>query len=234
MIIREKALVVTASGSEIDLLNPNPAHIHIEDIAHQLAMQPRFAGATRFFYSVAQHSLMVARACPENERLWGLLHDASEAFLSDLVSPIKHHLQDYIITEGILLRAICSRFGLTWPAPRVVKEMDMEIGALEKRALIQGQGTDMCRAQGFQEQDWRESKRQYLTYFEEYKVESAEALRLLSIAEWQNDGQRNGAIVMRHPDTSSIIQIEHPARKIPLKTMIEVQKALQARLTSIC
>lgn len=229
--MKEMALAFTASGTEIDLLNPNPADISIEDIAHQLSQQPRFAGATRIFYSVGQHSLMVARSCPENERLWGLLHDASEAYLSDLISPIKHHLRDYVVTEGVLLRAICARFGLVWPVPRIVKDLDEEIGELEKHALIQGQSSDKMFAKGFEEQHWSETKRDFLRYYEQYKVESAEVVRLLGIARWRSTMERHGQITMRHPIQNWTIQIPHPARTIPKETNQEVTKALRAHFS---
>lgn len=228
MFVREKALAFTASGAEIDLLNPNPSDISIEDIAHHLAQQPRFAGATRIFYSVGQHSLMVARSCPENEKLWGLLHDASEAYLSDLISPIKHHLRDYIVTEGVLLRAICTRFGLGWPAPKIVKDRDKEIGELEKHALIQGQDDNETLAKGFMEQHWTVTKKEFLQYFERYKVESAEAVRLLEIAKWCSTANERGQIVMRHPEKNWIIRIPHPARTIPQETSQAVINALHA------
>lgn len=228
MVLREKALVTTASGMALDLLNPNPADIRIEDIAHQLAQQPRFAGATEIFWSVAQHSLMVARSCPENERLWGLLHDAAEAFLSDLVAPIKRHLREYIVTEGIMMRAICSRFGLTWPEPAVVKEIDREICELEKSALLKGATLELRRVRGFDEVHWKVAAESFLQVFEKYKVESAEALRMLSLAGWTTAAKDSTHIVMMHPEHRNTIRVTHPSRTIPPEICMQVRAALQS------
>lgn len=230
MVLREKALATTASGVQIDLLNPNPADIRIEDIAHQLSQQPRFAGATRIFYSVGQHSLMVARSCPESERLWGLLHDAAEAYLSDLVSPIKRHFRDYIVTEGVLMRSICGRFGLTWPMPQIVKQLDKEMCELEKAALIPCTTNQIGQGLRFDEQHWEVTRNEFLKFYEQYKVESAEALRMLSLARWTNAGERSGAITMRHPLKNWRITIPHPARTIPDKISREIHAALQGSI----
>ena len=68
---------------------PNPDDIRIEDIAHALSNQCRFAGHAREFYSVAEHSVHVSQLCLPEHALWGLLHDASEAYLVDLPRPLK-------------------------------------------------------------------------------------------------------------------------------------------------
>src|ERR1017187_10636100 len=76
--------ITTFSGIHFWPLLPNPADIRIEDIAHALSNQCRFAGHAREFYSVAEHSVRVSQLCPPEDALWGLLHDASEAYLTDV------------------------------------------------------------------------------------------------------------------------------------------------------
>jgi len=87
--------VRTFSGAAVDLLDASLESISIEDIAHHLSMLPRYNGAMPFSYTVGQHSLFVAELLPEEFKLWGLLHDATEAYLGDLVSPVKDLLSTY-------------------------------------------------------------------------------------------------------------------------------------------
>lgn len=228
MVLPDKALVTTASGLVLDLLNPSPADIRIEDIAHQLAQQPRFAGATEIFWSVAQHSMFVAQACPENDRLWGLLHDAAEAYLSDIVSPVKRYMNDYIVTEGVVMRAICSRFGLSWPAPLVIKKVDKEICNLEKAALLKSETFDRSSRKGFRELHWKEVAEKFLEMFEDYKVESAEAVRLLGLVNWTQTRKTIDEVVMQHPTLMLTIALPHPSRTIPEGIQAQVNEAYRA------
>lgn len=121
--------IATYTGNIIYPLNPDPADIYIEDIAHALSNQCRFTGHTRYFYSVAQHSMLVSEIVPDKYRMWGLLHDASEAYLSDMARPIKkmpEFGEFYLAAEDKLMAAVIERFGLEniLPMPRSVKEAD--------------------------------------------------------------------------------------------------------------
>jgi hypothetical protein len=80
----------TASGRTCYVLAPERSAICIDDVADGLARTPRFNGHTSRPYSVAAHSLLVASLLPPDLQLAGLLHDASEAYLGDLISPVKH------------------------------------------------------------------------------------------------------------------------------------------------
>jgi hypothetical protein len=82
----------TYAGRHVHILNPRPADIYIQDIAHALAHTCRFAGHTPAFYAVAQHSVLVSELLTPDLALWGLLHDASEAYLHDLTRPLKRVL----------------------------------------------------------------------------------------------------------------------------------------------
>jgi 5'-deoxynucleotidase YfbR-like HD superfamily hydrolase len=128
------------SGLSIDLVDPAPDAIHILDIAHGLALQCRFAGQIQEFYSVAQHSVMVSRLVPREDALWGLLHDASEAYINDVPSLLKETklLTGYRMVEARLMNAVLKQFGLAGQycdVPRSVKQADDVALATEFRDL---------------------------------------------------------------------------------------------------
>lgn len=119
------------SGRRLDLLDPSPLDVEIEDIAHGLARVARWNGQTigEHPYSVAEHSLLVERvvlllkpkATPA-ERLEALLHDAPEYVIGDMISPFKAALGlDYQEFEDRLARAIRMRFGLAQPSDRLAR-----------------------------------------------------------------------------------------------------------------
>ncbi len=118
------------SGRRLDLLDPDPADIAIEDIAHGLARVARWNGQTigDHAYSVAQHALLVeditAASAPDWPVAWrlaALLHDAPEYVVGDLISPFKAAIGlDYRAFENRLLAAIHARFGLPYPVPDTV------------------------------------------------------------------------------------------------------------------
>ena len=137
--------IVTYSGRVIEPLNPDPAQIDIEDIAHALANQCRFTGHTREFYSVAQHSVLVSYECAPEDALWGLLHDASEAYLADIARPVKKFTdwgEVYFVAEEILMAAVEKRFDLEYPSeqyfimPQSVKAADDVLLRTEMRDLM--------------------------------------------------------------------------------------------------
>jgi len=124
----------TYTGVKFYPTDPRPEDINIEDIAHSLSQQCRFAGHSRFFYSVAQHSILVANFAPDELKLAALLHDAAEAYCQDLIRPIKHglNLTPYQWTEDRLTRVIFERFGITHLPPA----LNSEIKVLDNRALV--------------------------------------------------------------------------------------------------
>ena len=87
----DRGWIQTYTGKRFWPLSPERGEICIEDIAWALSNMPRFAGHASRFYSVAEHSLTVSRHCPVGLKLAGLLHDASEAYLCDIPSPVKYH-----------------------------------------------------------------------------------------------------------------------------------------------
>lgn len=119
----------TFTGLQFWPLSPDPRSIVIEDIAHALANQCRFAGHCIKFYSVAEHSVHVSRSIVGNPRdaLWGLLHDAAEAYLVDVPRPLKPYLANYSDIEASIMSAVCRRFGLGTVMPAAVKQADNRI-----------------------------------------------------------------------------------------------------------
>src|SRR5580692_3573951 len=117
----------TYTGKKFYPYDPWPEQICIEDIAHGLSMLCRFAGQCRFFFSVAEHSIAVARLLPTNLELFGLLHDASEAYLADLPRPVKAGLPEYKAIEARVERVIAEKLGLPFPMAPEVKAADQAL-----------------------------------------------------------------------------------------------------------
>lgn len=133
----EAPYVSTYLGNRFFLTRPHIDDVAIEDIAHGLAYQCRFNGQTNAFYSVAQHSLMVMALVPESERLPALLHDAAEAYLGDMVKPLKNLFPEFSAIEARVMEIIGNRFGvdLTRLHP-AIKQADLVALATEKRDLM--------------------------------------------------------------------------------------------------
>lgn len=108
-------------------LDPRASEVNIEDIAHSLAMQCRYAGHGRRFYSVAEHSVLVSRHVPQADRLAALLHDAPEAYLVDVPRPVKRELAGYKAAEERVWLAVAAAFGLSPFIPDSVHDADARI-----------------------------------------------------------------------------------------------------------
>ena len=128
--------VSTFLGNRFYPAAPRIEDVHIEDIAHGLAFQCRFNGQTRAFYSVAQHSLLVAGLVPARLRLAALLHDAAEAYLGDMVKPLKALFPEFSQLEEGVMAIIGERFGVTGFRNPAIKRADLIALATEKRDLM--------------------------------------------------------------------------------------------------
>jgi uncharacterized protein len=144
---KDAAWIQTHSGRRFCPTNPNPDAIVIQDIAHALSMQCRFSGHCKHFYSVGQHSVLVSYICDSQDALWGLLHDAAEAYLVDFPRPLKRSgkFQAYIDFENQMQEAICRRFGLPLTEPPSVKKADTALLATEARDLMSPLHSDWRR-----------------------------------------------------------------------------------------
>lgn len=137
--MRKGDWIQTFTGVEFYPLDPRPEDIKLADIAHALSMQCRYSGHVQQFYSVAEHSVRVAELCPSQDQMWGLMHDAAEAYLVDLPRPIKRHsgIGDlYRAAESALMEVICRRFGLPILQPTSVEEADKAMLWVESQALL--------------------------------------------------------------------------------------------------
>jgi hypothetical protein len=130
--------IQTYTGKQFFPFDPRPEDIDIRDIAHALSCIPRFSGHTREFYSVAQHSVLVSQHCALPSALSGLLHDASEAYLLDLPTPIKHMdgMFHYREAELRCQQAICSKFDTCYALMPSVHHADQALLATEAAQLL--------------------------------------------------------------------------------------------------
>lgn len=144
---RNKAVyMTTASGLHFYHFTPDPDTVIVEDIAHALSMICRYTGHTKFHYSVGQHSIYAEQVLREQHPellttkrglrtlLTALMHDAAEAFGNDLHRVVKRKLPDYMRLMNRIEKLIAKKFGLIWPEPDVVKNVD---GALLSTELVQ-------------------------------------------------------------------------------------------------
>lgn len=128
--------ILTFTGKQFDLYDPDVELIDPRDIAHSLANLCRFNGHTREFYSVAQHCCLVADLVPEEDKLAALLHDGAEAYVGDMVRPLKQWMAAYQDVEEWIWERICTRFKLDTELPATVRRADLIALAIERRDLM--------------------------------------------------------------------------------------------------
>src|SRR5574340_1371987 len=129
------------SGRKFWPLDPRPEDILIEDIAHSLAHTCRFNGHCRFLYTVAQHSVYVSHIVPPRLAFMGLMHDASEAYVGDMVRPLKLDMPAFRAAEGLVWQAIAQRYDLPIILPSLVDDAD-DAMLLTESACLQVQDED--------------------------------------------------------------------------------------------
>lgn len=142
----------TFTGRAFYPLDPRLEDIDPVDIGHSLGMQCRYNGHVKRFYSVAEHCVLMSdyflelSALPSNGltpeagrelALWALLHDAAEAYIGDMVRPLKLHMPDFCRVDDLMTTVIAARFGLRGVSiPREVKAVDTRILLDERAALL--------------------------------------------------------------------------------------------------
>ncbi|MGD9552538.1 MAG: hypothetical protein AB7V60_05500 [Candidatus Caldatribacteriota bacterium] len=142
--IRHGDWIETYTGKKFWPLDPRPEEVCIEDIAHGLSNICRFNGQTRHFYSVAQHSInctLLAERKGYGDRLQMLmlLHDAAEAYISDIAKPIKPFLTDFKEIENRIQKVIYTALNIMPPdelEERLIKDIDTIMLVTEGKALM--------------------------------------------------------------------------------------------------
>lgn len=130
--------IMTTSGGYFNFENPDPDSFTIHDIAYALGNTCRYGGHCRPFYSVAQHSVYVSKLVPAEYALFGLLHDAQEAFVGDMPSPLKRMLPEFKAIEDKAEAVILDKYGVvvTPESKRIVKEADLIALRTEREVLL--------------------------------------------------------------------------------------------------
>lgn len=136
MIDKRDGWISTYTGKKFYIFNPRREDVDIIDIARGLSMICRFNGHVKRFYSVAQHSVLVSRIVPPDIAMEGLLHDATEAFVGDLIRPIKRFMPEFKEVENKLEEVIYQRFGLRHGRHDEIKNADNIALVTEARDLL--------------------------------------------------------------------------------------------------
>lgn len=126
----------TWSGGRFFPQDPSVSEVNIRDIAAALSKQCRFNGHTSHFYSVAQHSVLMTRMVSKEHKLEALLHDAAEAYVGDLVRPVKIACPDFKAIDNKVDFIVRLHFGLPDDMSEEVHDADMKICSAEKRDLM--------------------------------------------------------------------------------------------------
>ena len=129
------SVICTRTGVAFDVLDPRPEMVNIFDIAHALARVNRFGGHSSVAYSVAQHSVYVSHDVPAPLAKAALLHDAAEAYLGDVMTPVKQLLPDYQALYAQVEHAVELRFGVEFGHP-LIKQADLLALGAERRDLM--------------------------------------------------------------------------------------------------
>lgn len=192
MSTRRGGWIQTYGGRRYWPLDPSPAEVEVEDIAHHLAMLCRFTGACRRFYSVAEHSVKVSYVASvtfgDNKPLLlrALLHDAAEAYCNDIARPVKREIVGYDDIEEANQMAIHDRLGIPWVddhADRTIKQADNAMLVAEQAAFMapcdhrwrpENVPPTMQEAAheviGSDEWDWRKAQAMFMQRFDELVI----------------------------------------------------------------
>lgn len=141
--------IMTVGGHYFHYADPlSEAGMDIESIAQALANTCRFCGHVKKFCSVAEHSVWVSRLCKDYPYA-GLMHDASEAYLNDMPSPIKAHIPGYKEWEHFIMQRLAAFHDFTYPVPDEVKRADRRMLLTEARKNTSSGDDGTWRLWGF-------------------------------------------------------------------------------------
>ena len=159
--------MTTLSGKTLDLMNPTSVMIEIVDIASGLANKGHFSGQSPYYFSIAQHCIMVCdefalqnRTAPAELKLLALMHDAAEAYIGDMIKPLKVFLPDFVNVENKIMQAIACRFRLPIGLLPMIKPYDLYIQNLEYNAFYRGSSITYM--------DPEDARRVFIDRFKEY------------------------------------------------------------------
>ena len=163
-------------GKYVSVLDPSVDDITIYHIAHSLSNTGRYGGHARFFYPVAQHCVIGSYKAHSTGIQWDfLMHDATEAFILDVPSPLKYQLDDYRQLEKIWEPRISNKFSVYYPFLPEVKKLDVEALATERRDLLHPNGVWKV-LQGVR--SWKETIHCWHPLYAEYRfLKRADELR---------------------------------------------------------
>lgn len=171
----------TYTGKKIDPMSMTADDVSIQDIAHALSLTCRGGGHVSYFFSVAQHSINCmkeakARGWSERLQLACLLHDASEAYISDIIRPVKVHLSNYLEIEGNIMKVILERFGLddlSEEENAMWKQIDDEMMNFELKSFMKGEEyrtiDSLVSVPDKAERPWREVEAEFIKYAEKLR-----------------------------------------------------------------
>ena len=171
------ATIQTFLGQRFNVFDPDPRKIHHKDIAHALSMLCRYGGHSSRFYSVAEHSVLMAihfeALGRQDLARVALMHDATEAYMGDLVRPIKLAMPTYQAAETLLQHRLFIKYGLDPLIPLEVKEADVRICNDERDELMHSMpwpGVDELGPLGVDLQFWnpQQAERSWLNAFFRY------------------------------------------------------------------
>lgn len=164
-LVNKEPVIRTFSGKWVNVFAPSGDSICIQDIAHALSHQCRFGGHTHTHYSVAQHSVHCCQMIKREHKLSALLHDASEAYMVDIPSPIKKNLENYKEIEDGLMKVIADVFGFQYPLHKDIHTVDNLMLQIEWDNIFEGKKT----VPDFTFYSPEKSKKEFLELFNQYK-----------------------------------------------------------------
>lgn len=131
-----RSWIPTFSGRAFDVVDPSSRDISIRDIAHSLSMQCRFGGHCQRYYSLAEHSLHLSRLVDEKLALCALLHEASHAYVQDVIVPLRPLLGGYQELTRRISAMVAKRFRLPSVLPEAIRKADQRLLATEIEYLL--------------------------------------------------------------------------------------------------
>lgn len=127
MVTQTKSCISIGNGDFFDFLSPEDHGYDIKLIAHALSNICRYNGHSKRFYSVAEHSVLVSQCVPTSLQLCALLHDASEAYVGDMTSPLKRLIPEFGVIEDRIQACIAKVYGLPYPFPNEIHIADKRV-----------------------------------------------------------------------------------------------------------